>query len=420
MQWYEIFILSILETVSILIVWSKLNRKVNVFSKKGAFIVIIISIIAVLFFIYETDIGFAINFFILCTTIIFLFNVAIKETILQFFIVLSIMISIQLTFTYILYWVTESMVFSFNNGVVVNIGIIVVSALIYKFIIFDEIYKYLVRYRNYIIIIMINISGAVLLLIYIWQINKEFITSYIAYLLLAVFIWEALNLYFLYQSIRIREQQKVIDIHEKYTPFLKSMVQEVRQKQHDFKNHLNVLYGLIQIQDSGQVNMEIKEYIEKLIENIKSTDKLLNIKDQVLSAIIYSKKVLADEKNICFDVEFISQIPVYPLEKYELVELFGNLLDNAIEAAETRKDEYPPKVVLILGIEGDFKVVEIKNTGGTLQNEEIGKIFHRGFSTKKGKHRGYGLYNVKKIVSRHSGTIELSFDDDYTIFKIKF
>ncbi|MBU5675011.1 GHKL domain-containing protein [Alkaliphilus sp. MSJ-5] len=198
------------------------------------------------------------------------------------------------------------------------------------------------------------------------------------------------------------------------------MIHEVRQKQHDFKNHLNVLYGLAQTEDDRQAKLEAKQYIESIIDRIKCTDQLLNIKDQVLSAIIYSKKALAEEKEICFEVEFQGEIPEYPMEKYELVELLGNLLDNAIEATESNNNEDNSKIVLALGKEEEFKLIEVRNNAGTLKGRDIDKIFERSFSTKKGKHRGYGLYNVKRIVNYYNGTIELSFDDSYIVFKILF
>jgi len=234
-----------------------------------------------------------------------------------------------------------------------------------------------------------------------------------------IVILEVLNAVFLYQSIRIKQQEKVINVHKRYIPFLKNMMHEIRQKQHDFKNHLNVLYIIVQTENDGQARERIKEYIEKLTDSIKPADELLDIGDQVLGAIIYSKKVLAEEKNICFEVEFEGEIPEYPIERYELVELLGNLLDNAIEAAEGGSDDNS-KVILTLGTEGGHRIIEVKNTGKAIRQGDIDKVFRRGFSTKKGKCRGYGLYNIKKIVNDHNGTIGLSSDNCHTVFRISF
>jgi len=169
----------------------------------------------------------------------------------------------------------------------------------------------------------------------------------------------------------------------------------------------------------GKQGEKIKEYIEKLLGSIEPIDKLLDIEDQILNAIIYSKRALAEKKNICFEVEIKEEVPGYPLERYEFVELVGNLLDNAIEAAEGSNDGNS-KIILTLGIDEGFKIIETRNTGTKIQQSDIDKMFKRGFSTKKGEHRGYGLYNIKKIVEHYNGTIELFLDDDFIVFKILF
>lgn len=42
-----------------------------------------------------------------------------------------------------------------------------------------------------------------------------------------------------------------------------------------------------------------------------------------------------------------------------------------------------------------------------------------GYSTK-GEGRGYGLYNVKNIVDKYKGKIQISLDDDIVDIKILF
>jgi two-component system sensor histidine kinase AgrC len=96
------------------------------------------------------------------------------------------------------------------------------------------------------------------------------------------------------------------------------------------------------------------------------------------------------------------------------------LLDNAIEAAEKIDVKLEREVLLTLGEEGKKKIIEVKNSGEAIELKNIENIFQKGFSTKKGKHRGYGLYNVKRIVNKNNATIELSFRDKYTIFKVLF
>ena len=418
MQWCGALLTSILELASMFLIWSKLNRKISLIDKKSIGIISLITVLTLIFGAYKINIGFFINYIIICIMAALLFKIPIKEAIIQFFIAVIMIATAQPVFVYIQLFLKGVDVVSYGELFIADSIFFIISILIYKFVEFSKVQQYILEYKNLIIIGVINVTGVILVFIYMHRMYENFLQEYILYILAVIVIWETLNVYFLYQSVRIRQQQKIIDIHERYTSFLKSMMYEMKQKQHDFKNHLNVIYIIVQAENDGQVRDKIKGYIEKLVDSIKPTDELLNIKDQILGAIIYSKKVLAQKKNICFKVEFKGEVPEYPIEKYELVELLGNLLDNAIEAAEDSDDN--PEVILTLGIENGFKMIEIRNTGKTIQQSDMDKVFRRGFSTKSGKDRGYGLYNVRRIVNYYGGIIRLFFDNGYTVFKILF
>jgi two-component system sensor histidine kinase AgrC len=417
MRWHEIFALSNIEILSLLILWSRLNPALNKSVMKNAFIIVALSLITVILDHFDIAWGFVINFTILCALVTWLFKIRIRDVIVHFFIILAIFSSVQLIFTYALSIYKGSMNYSFNNGIIINLATLTVCLMIYKSSLLDKTSQFFFKYYTFIAVAILNITVVILLSIYAWQIDKVFIWRYFVVFLAAIIIWEVINIYFVYQLIKMKEQEKEIRIHEKYIPFLKNLIYEVRQQQHEFKNHLNTLYGIVEIEGDHEARKEVKEYLEALIGRTKPVDQLLNIKDPILSAIIYSKKALAEEKNIAFSVDFEGEIPDYPLGKHDLVELLGNLLNNAIEvAASTSNGE----VILTLGTQGTLKTLQVKNTCQSISEIDMARIFDRAYSTKKGKHRGYGLYNVKKIVAAYKGTIELSFDEQYVVFKILF
>ncbi|MFW5647629.1 MAG: sensor histidine kinase [Candidatus Alkaliphilus sp. MAG34] len=419
MQWYEGTTLAVLQMLSVFLVFGKLNRETNLAGKKCVFITLIALVLITVFFIYEINVGFLINYIVVCIMLILLFGLPIRKTVIRFAISIITIATIEFVFAYILFWVKGFRDVSFNGLFMVDSAVVITSVLINRFAEFGGFRQYVLQHRNYMIIVVINVTGVILLLMYMWKINESSMQKYMLHILIAIIVWEALNVYFLYQSIKIKQQRRAIDAHKRYAPFLKSMIHEIRQKQHDFKNHLNMLYMIVQIENDRQAREKIKEYIEKLLGSIEPIDKLLDIEDQILNAIIYSKRALAEKKNICFEVEIKEEVPGYPLERYEFVELVGNLLDNAIEAAEGSNDGNS-KIILTLGIDEGFKIIETRNTGTKIQQSDIDKMFKRGFSTKKGEHRGYGLYNIKKIVEHYNGTIELFLDDDFIVFKILF
>jgi len=128
---------------------------------------------------------------------------------------------------------------------------------------------------------------------------------------------------------------------------------------------------------------------------------------------------VAKSKSITLSVEYLNVWEVYPLQGYELVEVMGNLLDNAFEAILNSEETDDRQVILTIGTEEGKKVLQVENTGEKILSKDLDNIFNKGFSTK-GDNRGYGLYNVKKIVNKYDGKILLPLNNKYTTIKILF
>ena len=99
-----------------------------------------------------------------------------------------------------------------------------------------------------------------------------------------------------------------------------------------------------------------------------------------------------------FKIEFMKEIDV--------TSLFGNLLDNALEAARKCEDG-KIWIDLYMQNDGNFAVFRIKNTyeGTIIQNGD------RFVTTKEERSiHGIGLRNVNRIVASYSGYIERAYD----------
>ncbi len=89
---------------------------------------------------------------------------------------------------------------------------------------------------------------------------------------------------------------------------------------------------------------------------------------------------------------------------YDSSVLLGNLLGNAIEAAAKTKDGYVS--VRLLG-EKKMLAMQVKNSyDGVLKKR--GEQF---VSTKKEKGHGIGLRNVRELVERRQGSLQLDYDE---------
>lgn len=119
------------------------------------------------------------------------------------------------------------------------------------------------------------------------------------------------------------------------------------------------------------------------------------------------KKQEALERNI--NIYFLcGDLTRLALKEDEIVLLFGNLLDNAIEAAEKAKAD---KRIQVRMIQEDKQfVLSIKNSCTQPFREEGGALV----STKLRKEEhGYGINAVRNLVGKYDGAFAIKKDGDF-------
>jgi sensor histidine kinase regulating citrate/malate metabolism len=221
--------------------------------------------------------------------------------------------------------------------------------------------------------------------------------------------------------LKIIEEKNVLKVQSEYISIIDNTIEAVKRKQHDFKNYINIINGIIQVSDEKRLKNELKEYIKSLTSSNKAIEDMLYIDNIIIKAIVYNKMCEAERLNMNFLYNVNNNLLENKLQNYEISDVLSNLLNNAFEAVQVQRDSISVKnVILNIVIEEDKSVIEVKNNGVPIQEEQINNIFKSGFSTKEGKNRGYGLHNVKKIVEGKGGKVQIAFEDDYTIFKIIF
>lgn len=226
---------------------------------------------------------------------------------------------------------------------------------------------------------------------------------------------------FSFLQVRMEDQEEKILIrnYEQQKSLVFPLIEEVRSKQHDFKNHITTIYGFSQ-QNNSEVIENIQTYIEDLNQHLKDIDIFLHIKNKVISSILYSKMCESELKGI--DLHF--EIPPYeipvPLADYEYVAVLGNLLDNAFEVP-MKSDHEKKEIIFKLTDDSGSSILEVWNNGIPINSKDMSNLFRKGYSTKENKtQRGYGLYNVKRIVDKYNGNIEILQQSNLTGFRICF
>lgn len=195
-----------------------------------------------------------------------------------------------------------------------------------------------------------------------------------------------------------REQELQLQMHQMYDEGFQNLIADIRKRQHDFQNHLNTVYSLhYTCRTYEELVKEQQAYVEA-IQTENRYYKMLSIGNPVIIGFLYGKFLQAETHNISvsYDIrigDLQSKMPVH-----KMVEIIGNLFDNALEAIENSARE---EVIYLEFTEDPKKIVfKIKNESNYITQDEKIKMFKKGESSK-GKHRGFGLANVMQICKQY-------------------
>jgi two-component system, CitB family, sensor kinase len=190
-----------------------------------------------------------------------------------------------------------------------------------------------------------------------------------------------------------------------------SQVQEyagiLRSQTHEYRNKLNTIAGLIQLQHHEEALTLIQEEssgYEDLIQFL-----LKAVPDPVLAGLIIGKYNRSHELKVSFSIHPDSLITTWltDIQREKLITIIGNILDNAFEEVLSYPQHNRHVQLFMTDLGNDF-IFEIEDSGGGIQRIE--SIFEKGYSTKAGKDRGIGLHLVQKSVEHLQGylTVEES------------
>lgn len=164
------------------------------------------------------------------------------------------------------------------------------------------------------------------------------------------------------------------EYYNKYSPVMTNMMEDIRSKQHEFKNFMNTIYGIVQVSEDESLRDELERYISSINKSFKRVD-YVKCENNLINAIVYGKVIEAKKKNILFRYS-IQDVKRLPIEEYEMSEILANLLNNAIEAVEESQDTHPFVILNIRAIGCHLKI-DVTNSGKTLEERDIPKIFKK-------------------------------------------
>ncbi|MGM0471869.1 MAG: sensor histidine kinase, partial [Bacillota bacterium] len=185
------------------------------------------------------------------------------------------------------------------------------------------------------------------------------------------------------------------------------LIKNLRSQKHDFSNHLQTIYGMVQLNKNG----EAKDYIKSLSQDLaKIKFDQSQVSNSILETILIPKKKEAQEAGLNFDYEVEAGIESINLQINKVFRVISNLVDNAIDATKDFDEKCR------IEVRGENRrnnyILTVYNSGPAIQEDLINKIFQPGFSTK-GTGRGFGLHIIKSLVEEAGGELQINSEEGF-------
>lgn len=198
------------------------------------------------------------------------------------------------------------------------------------------------------------------------------------------------------------EQQ--MEVYRKQTEEQRSYDLKMRRLQHDMKSHMIALLGMVQVKDTeGAVS-----YIRSLLDDgIEHGEKVVHCGNIVVDSLVNYRAVLAGREGISFDADIFLPSDI-PFQSRHLVIVFGNLLENAMEACCEIKDG-KRYIKVEASYVKEVLMVRVRNSceGRRSRNRDG----HFGTTKRDKWNHGLGLSSVEQTAELYHGQVETECAD---------
>lgn len=193
---------------------------------------------------------------------------------------------------------------------------------------------------------------------------------------------------------------------------VESLNKTLKSQRHDFMNHLQVVHGLMEMEEYN----DAEDYIHQVYSDIQKVNKVMKTSIPAVNALLQAKLLDCEKWDIDTRLEVTSRLDDLKVPSWEMCRVLGNIIDNAVFALKEKEENKS----IVIKISEDLKSYwfVVKNTGSTIPGSIIDKIFDYGFTTKGNKGEGMGLFISKSITEEYDGKISVRSENDLTEFEV--
>ena len=205
-------------------------------------------------------------------------------------------------------------------------------------------------------------------------------------------------------SLQMQSELNRLQTEQSYYQILDQQNQQLMIYAHDAKKHLAAIQSLSN-------DPKINDYVAKLSQQLVDYTRNCHSGNKLLDVMLHKYTVDCELRGVRFEHD-VKVCKLSQLDDIDLVAILGNLLDNAVTAAEQSKSKW---VVLNTVHRNAYSVIILSNSCDESPKQSGGRLI----STKNDINlHGFGLKSVAKTVRKYQGDFEWSYDAEKHVFTV--
>ena len=189
------------------------------------------------------------------------------------------------------------------------------------------------------------------------------------------------------EAMAARRKSDEADMLSDMVAQMDALNRSLRAQRHDFLNHLQVVFSLIEMEEQK----EAADYIEKVYGDMQSVSRAMRTDNPAINALLRAKLADCEAAGVLTELDVSGSWRELPMPAWEMCRVFSNLMDNAIDALEDTADK---RLRILLREDLHGFSFSFTNNGPAIPQNEQRRIFEAGVSSR-GEGRGMGLYIVR-------------------------
>lgn len=186
--------------------------------------------------------------------------------------------------------------------------------------------------------------------------------------------------------------------------------QDLKYFRHDIRNHLGTIQHLM---EKNQLSLA-SEYIHNMEDGLLRKDRqMIETGNPILDAVLSEKISIAMEHKIQIQHEIVIFKNIR-LESLDGCAIFGNILDNAIEACMKIEEEEKRIIKIKIVSKANMLICKFRNT----VNENIPIDKELRTTKPDAQMHGMGIKNIRNSVEKYGGQVKFERKEDY--FEVSF